>query len=435
MDELKRNFRLERGAVSLLSSPRQQSLGLGAMRWPPEDAANDQQASDRLKGKDREVNCIENQEHTAESLALSTARTTRAGLDLHRHIRSLSLSTTRWKIGQRRKKFRFKQHDENLLATGRLVHGVCRLPPGFALSIVDPNSIVLELKDDDHFQIGSSYSLFKGLAAIAHLVSTSILLYKTQGDQFRRYRLSAFGLIVIPYSFMSLVNLMGSILTPDYPALYMVKTEIMIEAERREGACFEGVVGRLGDPERPINAVFRCSKQKSRRHEIPICDSNRDTRREEDAAQVRTAYDYSRYQHVRIPASHTYLGKDTLPRRPSTQLRTRSFPVRLEDFIVFEMPFLLRSVFPYTENLDSEVYFNEALILCWMVASHIAGRLLPVLDNCIEPPWKAMRKWSWKTLGMISATAFVVTTCGFAIRQFVFTGQMIMDYGHCVLVD
>ena len=334
------------------------------------------------------------------------------------------------------------------------------MPPGFELSIVDPNSTVLELKDDHQIQLGSSFNLFKGLAAIAHLVVASILLYKTQGDQFGRHRLSAFALTVIPYFFMSLVNLVGSILTPDYPVIYMVKTEIMMEAERRDGACFEGVVGRLGDPERPINAQFRCRKQENRFHEIPTHDSNRDTRPEEDAAQVRTAHEYSRgqcevllryiipdslslrssgviflMQQVFIPASHTYPGRDTLPRRPLTQYLSE-LPFRIEDFIVILIPFILRSFFPYTENLDSEVYFNEALMLSRMLASHLAGRLLPVLDDCIEPPWKAMKHWSWwKTLGMICATAVVLTICGFIIRQFVFTGQMIMEYGHCILVD
>ena len=383
-----------------------------------------------MKGKRREVDCVENQEHTAESLALSTARTTHARLVFHRPIRSLSVSTSRWKIDRSRKDLRFKLHDGNLLATARQVYGVCRLPPGFELSIVDPNSTLLELKDDCQIQLGSSYNLFKGLAAIAHLVSASILLYKTRGDQFHRYRLSAFALTVIPYFFMSLVNLMGGILTPDYPIVYMVKTEIMIEAERREGACFEGVVGRLGDPERPINAQYRCNKQKNRRHEIPTHDSNRDTRPEEDA------HEYSRGQSgVFIPASHTYLGRETLPTRPLTQFLSR-LPFRLEDLIVIEIPFILRIFFPYTENLESEVYFNEAWMLSWMLASHLAGRLLPVLDDCIEPPWKAMRNWSWrKTLGIIRDTAVVLTICGFIIRQFVVAGQMIMDYGHCVLVD
>ena len=140
-------------------------------------------------------------------------------------------------------------------------------------------------------------------------------------------------------------------------------------------------------------------------------------------------------QHVFIPASHTYLGEDTLPRLPFTQ-HLNEIPFRLEDFIVIQIPFILRSFFHDTENLDNEVYFNESWMLCWMLASHLAGRLLPVLDDCIDPPWKAMKHWSWwKTLGMICATALVLTICGFIVRQVVFTGQMIMEYGHCVLVD
>lgn len=426
-----RGLRDSRSHLRDMQSKGQQSLC--AIPYPEEDVANDQQASDWLKGKGREVDCVENQEHIAESLAFSTACTTHARLALQHSIRSLSISIW-WAIDRSGKDLRFKLHDQNLLATGRLVHGVCRLPPGYELSIVDPNSTVLELKDDYQIQLGSSYNPVKGLGAIAHLVSASTLLYKMRGDQFHRYRLSSFALTVIPYFLMSLVNLMGAILTPDYPAVYMVRTEIMTEAERREGACFEGVVGRLGDSETPINARFRCIKQTDRQHEIPTYDSNSHTRPEEDAAPVRTAHEYSRQTGVYIPASHTYLGRDTLPRGPVTQYLS-GLPFRLEDFIVIEIPFILRSFFYDTGIIDNEVYFNEALMLCWILASHIAGRLLPVLDDCIEPPWKAMRNWSWKTLSIIHATAFVLTGCGFVIRQSVFTGQMITDYGHCVLVD
>ena len=44
---------------------------------------------------------------------------------------------------------------------------------------------------------------------------------------------------------MSIVNLLSTMLTPDYPCLYLLKSEIMDEAARREGAKFQGMVAML----------------------------------------------------------------------------------------------------------------------------------------------------------------------------------------------
>ena len=44
---------------------------------------------------------------------------------------------------------------------------------------------------------------------------------------------------------MSIVNLIGSIVSPDYATVYLVDSEILQEASRREGARFEGMVGRI----------------------------------------------------------------------------------------------------------------------------------------------------------------------------------------------
>ena len=149
---------------------------------------------------------------------------------------------------------------------GRKVHGLCCLPQGFELSIVPSHSTVLELNDDDApgeqrtpptasassqlsrsnpSDISSSYSFAKGIIAIFQTVYASATLYRTKGDQIERYGYAAFGLTVAPYLVMSIINLTGAVLTPDYPTLYMVESDIMGEARRRNGAFFGGTVGKL----------------------------------------------------------------------------------------------------------------------------------------------------------------------------------------------
>ncbi len=183
----------------------------------------------------------------------------------------------------------------------RKVHGICCLPHGYALAILPPRAPIMEIpegerdaleisytyswcrrlkdalktlrhkwdgrlamedgielrvprsQDDDPsnpdtcpaIELSSNYNLPKGLIAIFQTLYASATLYQTRGDQIQRYGYAAFGLTVAPYLVMSIINLLGTMLTPDYPCIYLVRSVIMDEASRREGAKFEGTVATL----------------------------------------------------------------------------------------------------------------------------------------------------------------------------------------------
>ena len=191
----------------------------------------------------------------------------------------------------------------------RTVHGVCQLPSGYALCVVPPGAPVVELDEDqqsggaqldnnklsrkdttDHKEKGengdqsggeatatSLYSKFKaqissrwaspqsslnnihststqlssvnnlakGMIAIFQTLYASFTLYNARGDQVQHYGYTAFGLTVVPYILMSIINLASILLTPDYPTMYLVESEAMQEAKKRQGAKFQGVVGRI----------------------------------------------------------------------------------------------------------------------------------------------------------------------------------------------
>ena len=191
----------------------------------------------------------------------------------------------------------------------RTVHGICQLPAGYALCTVPTGSHVVELdkdqrgvedqsaqdqaggkdmkdekdkvEDRDHgggkARLVSLYSRFKtqvsfkwalrkssrdyshlsttqlssvnnfakGLIAIFQTLYASFTLYEARGDQIQHYGYAAFGLTVVPYIVMSIINLVSSILTPDYSVMYLVESEAMKEAKKRKNARFDGVVGRI----------------------------------------------------------------------------------------------------------------------------------------------------------------------------------------------
>jgi len=94
-------------------------------------------------------------------------------------------------------------------------------------------------------RLSSTNNLAKGLIAISQTLYASATLYRAKGDQIKQYGFAAFGLTVSPYLIMSIVNLISTLLTPDYPTAYLVRSDAMVEASKREGAKFEGVVGSI----------------------------------------------------------------------------------------------------------------------------------------------------------------------------------------------
>lgn len=91
-----------------------------------------------------------------------------------------------------------------------------RIPPD---ARIEPLHEGLQL---ENMEIPNSYSLVQGAAAIAQIFFASKELYASRGDQVVRYGYAAFGLTVIPYLWMSFLNLVAAIFRPQYSHVYLV---------------------------------------------------------------------------------------------------------------------------------------------------------------------------------------------------------------------
>jgi len=179
----------------------------------------------------------------------------------------------------------------------RRVHGYCRLPEGYVLCRVPTGSRIAPLSsgssestassstppplpsprqrddgnDDDWdgqnnnmFEPSNEYNLVKVLFSLVQAVAGGITIYRARGDQITQYGYGAFGLSVVPYVFMSLVNIIASFLSPEYTTMYLVHTPDMDEAEKKGGA-FSGLVGKLVTP---VPADQRISTEWSKQGDI-----------------------------------------------------------------------------------------------------------------------------------------------------------------------
>ncbi|KAH8152275.1 uncharacterized protein LAJ45_03701 [Morchella importuna] len=73
--------------------------------------------------------------------------------------------------------------------------------------------------------IACNYSVFKPLAAIAQICYGSFELYQGRGDQMSHFGYAAYSLTILPYVFMSFLNLIAALCQPEYPYLYMEQVQ------------------------------------------------------------------------------------------------------------------------------------------------------------------------------------------------------------------
>ncbi|MCJ1331009.1 hypothetical protein MMC10_007696 [Thelotrema lepadinum] len=110
-----------------------------------------------------------------------------------------------------------------------------------------PSSKSADLKDVRR-ALSSTYNAPKVLVSIIQAVWGIITIYRARGDQIQIYGYAAFGLTVVPYAYMSILNSLANLLTPSYPALILIKTPILQEAQNKGKGIFSGVLPVITKP-------------------------------------------------------------------------------------------------------------------------------------------------------------------------------------------
>ena len=136
----------------------------------------------------------------------------------------------------------------------RVVSGFSKPPEQYIFAFVPRHTKVSKLENttltESPFstpKLSPSFNLIKGIASILQLLYTLSTLFPTNGGQLKHYGYVAPDLTVLPYAAMSLLNLIANLITPQYRTLYLVRSEVMEEAERRAGSQFHYVVGQIVD--------------------------------------------------------------------------------------------------------------------------------------------------------------------------------------------
>src|SRR5438046_2912927 len=107
------------------------------------------------------------------------------------------------------------------------IYGRVKLPAGYGLAILRADAKwESDAEDPIPITLSTGYSAMRILVSIGQLIFASSTLYKSRGDQIARYGYAAFGLTVTQYALMSLLNLLGSLMCPQYPTFYLVESRV-----------------------------------------------------------------------------------------------------------------------------------------------------------------------------------------------------------------
>ena len=131
------------------------------------------------------------------------------------------------------------------------LHGYCELAPGYALAYVPQQVKIFARRSSTENQtskpqtrVSSTHGIPRILFSLIQTVSGGYSLFKARGSQIDRYGYAAFGLTVIPYMVVSVINFLGSMLTSEYETCYVVHSAMMDEMVQR-GGIVDGAVGTL----------------------------------------------------------------------------------------------------------------------------------------------------------------------------------------------
>ncbi|KZT26159.1 hypothetical protein NEOLEDRAFT_1147545 [Neolentinus lepideus HHB14362 ss-1] len=138
------------------------------------------------------------------------------------------------------------------------IHGgttAAHLPRGYDLAFLPMVfmryrlSLKYSNRENAKIQLSHHRSSLAMLVSIVQLVSSIFTLYRTKGDQIVRHGYAAFGLSVIPFMLMTVINLAFNAILGDYPYLYILRTRVLEEAEGRleHGKRFVGCIGHTTD--------------------------------------------------------------------------------------------------------------------------------------------------------------------------------------------
>ncbi|KAI0918317.1 hypothetical protein AcV5_002331 [Taiwanofungus camphoratus] len=307
------------------------------------------------------------------------------------------------------------------------LHGHMKFPRGYTLA-APANKYIIRgiisdtLQDTRQIKLYPQQSWPKVLLSIIQLISATFTLYRTRGDQIKRFGYAAYGFSVFPYALMTLTNMICVGVVGEYTCGYVLRTPILQEAERRsnEGALFDGAIGVLQDAS-PTESEYTAVKLQIEE------EISAKTRLSQKTLIVEIGHSIKKFKFDPFADhydTHSFgissITHDGPPRnvKPST----RSWSER----ICLGLSFLLAMILPYTLIFVLTGFRKESSTVAervWMLAWLCAGQLSSLITFVFYAIWRKLNNMIPTPVLYLSAVVLIIP----AIGGFFMAGKMYLE--------
>jgi len=320
------------------------------------------------------------------------------------------------------------------------IHGHFTLPPNYTLAHLPPGTELMPLavsratKPD--IVLSNSYSFVKAFTGLVQIISSLYTLYSSYGDETNRYGFAAFGFTVLPYTVMSILNVTANIIEASYDCLFLVRSDVMLEAEQREGGEFVGEVAELVPASPDIEIAVAGSEfvdlrfQRTARGQwraIEVDEVGRPLPKKSWRVYIPPldgTYSPSSDPRAKIvvqPVGQAYRFNTTELLRSRRFRRRVGFMITLFSLIV---PYVVVGMISKFRRGQSTMR-QRVFMVGWLVIGQIIGAL-----NLVGHVTRRVQWWEWAEWAV---TGFVVVLgFAFAVGGFVETGRMLKEFGYCI---
>jgi hypothetical protein len=270
-----------------------------------------------------------------------------------------------------------------------VIHGRCSLPTGYTIINVPRDATFendsIQSDKSQRIKISCNYNSVKALIALGQTIFAATTLYLANGDQITRFGYVAFGLTVSPYLFMSVVNLIGHLMCPDYPTKYLVESEGLLQLRKQ-----------LNDPQG-----------------FSIRNTENNIYVERVIGKLTPEADWKAQTHKRDPYQFIL--------------------VFLSLFLGLGVPLAIVGGLSRFQS-GSSTHTERIWITYWLVFGHIVGYLLPFWEYSITvlAPLSGINS---EILVLVVRTFIILIRSTPAMGGFVVVGQMISHYGVCTRIS
>jgi hypothetical protein len=288
--------------------------------------------------------------------------------------------------------------------------------------------------DEQPTDIACDLNVIKALASIFQVIFGAVTLYRTRGNEIGRYGYASFGLTVTPYAWMSVINLLGNLVRPNYPALYLVGSPLSDTILEEHGAhSASGPVGRLkGSSADHIQDQY--PRQRSRHATamdfsldamLQALTKNRKARKEGTVATNVTSFLWENLQ-PRFP--QCLRRKRETKRETAPQRYSENESKALTSLLGISVRLVVLGVLSKFAKGNS-THAQRVWVMCWFAFGNFAD-VFSYYTNTIARPRKS------GVLDPISSgdrwmLLFVLLYIAPAIGDFVVVTKMVYEYGIC----